>query len=211
VTAQRVARRRPAGLAIVLLAVLATPAWAHSPIPGIGNFYSGALHPFISPAHLIALLALGLAIGQRAYGALARAKPPLVTVAAGLAAGLMLHAAAGDPDTDRLLLVGAAGTGLLVAAAWPLPVALEVLLAAAIGLAVGLASGPTGVEGRTRYTMLAGTGLAATLLVGYVTVMVSVTEQPWLRIAVRVVGSWLAASSLLVLALNFAAHRGASA
>jgi len=194
-----------------LLAGAAAPAWAHSPIPGIGNFYSGALHPFVSPAHLIALLALGLAIGQRAYGALARAKPALIALAVALGLGLLLHAAAGDPDTDRLLLVAAAGTGLLVATARSLPMPLEALLAAAVGAAVGLASGPSDVDERTRYTMLAGTGLAAALFVLYVAVMVGVTERPWLRIAVRVVGSWLAASALLVLALTFAAHRMAPA
>lgn len=52
------------GLAIVLLAATACPAAAHSPIKGVGTFYSGLLHPALVPAHLLALIAVGLLIGQ---------------------------------------------------------------------------------------------------------------------------------------------------
>ncbi len=182
-------------------------AAAHSPIPGIGNFYSGALHPFVSPAHLICLLALGLSIGQSAQRGVARAKLPLLALAAALAVGLALHAAAGDPDTDRALLMLALATGAVVAAAWAPPAPLQAAFAVAVGLAVGIASGPSGVQGAAMATMLSGTGVAAALLVAYVAVMVGVAERPWLRIAVRVVGSWMAAAALLVLALSFATPR----
>jgi hydrogenase/urease accessory protein HupE len=198
--------RRPGLLA--LLAAGATPCWAHSPIPGIGNFYSGALHPFVSPAHLIALLALGLWLGQRG---LAGAKRPLVVLVSSLGLGLALHRAAGDPDTDRWLLVLAALNGLAVAAAYAAPAAVASACCGAVGLAVGLASGPSGVEGTARSVMLAGTFCGATLACAYVMSMVTLAQRPWMHIAVRVVGSWLAAAALLVLALSFAALRHAAA
>ena len=100
------------------LALYASPALAHSPIKGIGNFYNGALHPFVSPAHLIALLALGLWLGQRGLDG---AKRPLIALALALACGLAAHRVLGDPDTDRVLLVLAAATGLCVAAAFAAP------------------------------------------------------------------------------------------
>jgi hypothetical protein len=188
----------------------AAPAAAHSPIAGIGIFYSGALHPFISPAHLIALLALGLAIGQRGQrrdGDLSLIQPPLLTLIAALMLGLALHGAAGDPDTDRALLGLAAATGLGVAAAWQVPRAVLLVLSVAVGLAVALASAPTGVQGRTLWASLAGTGVAAAGVTGYAAVMVTVARRAWLHIAVRVLGSWFAAAALLVLALSFAAKR----
>jgi hypothetical protein len=71
-------------------------------------------------------------------------------------------------------------------------------------LAVGLASGPTGLDGSARWITLAGTLCAALLLPSYVAAMVTLIGPAWLRIAVRVVGSWLGAAALLVLALSFA-------
>lgn len=194
--------RRAALLACALL--LAQSAHAHSPIEGIGDFYNGALHPFISPAHLIALLALGLWLGQQG---LARAKRPLLAFVLALGLGLCLHRIAGDPDTDRGLLVLAAATGLAVAVARAVPAAPAMVFGAAVGLAVGLASGPATLQGTPRGVSLAGTFVGASLASAYVMAMVTLAQRPWMQIAVRVFGSWLAAASLLVLALSFAARR----
>ena len=197
----------------LVLALPALPAHAHSPIAGVNDFYAGALHPFVSPAHLIALLALGLAIGQRAQGegagdgAMGRAKAPLLALLLALPIGLATHRLAGDPANDHVLLVLAAGLGLAVAARRALPQVALVLLAAVCAIVVGWGSGPGAIDGRARWMILAGTGAAALLLVSYVAIMTSVAARPWLRIAVRVVGSWLAAAALLVLALGFAPAR----
>lgn len=201
----RLARARP--VATVLLAGAAGSAGAHSPIQGIGTFYSGALHPFIAPALLIALLALGLLLGQNAHGRLTQAKRPLVGYAVALLLGLYLHAWAGDPDTDRLLLAFGAAAGVAVAAAWRAPVPLNIALAVAVGLAVGVASGPSGVGGRAYTLMVVGTALGSIFLPSWVAIVVSAIEPPWARIAVRVLGSWLAAAALLVLSLSFAPAR----
>lgn len=193
------------------LALLAAPAFAHGAMPGIGAFYSGALHPFVSPAQLIVLLALGLRFGQSAYLRAWPAERALLALVLALVAGLFLHTTAGDPDTDRILLACAALTGLAVATALALPAAVDVALGLVVGTAVGLSSGPTGVEGRSYMMMLIGTGLASAGLTAYVTVIVSTIERAWLRIVVRVLGSWLAAAALLVLVLSVAAARRGAA
>ena len=193
------------GLAVAALVGCAAPAWAHSPIAGIGNFYNGALHPFVSPAHLVALLALGLWLGQRG---LASAKQPLLALLLSLAVGLVSHHMLGDPDTDRALLVFAALMGLAVAAATAVPSVVVTVFAALTGLAIGMSSGPADVQGAARWVLLAGTFFGATLACVYVASMVTLAKQAWLHIAVRVLGSWLAAAALLVLALSFAARRG---
>jgi urease accessory protein len=201
-----------------LLAVVAAPAAAHSPIEGIGIFYSGALHPLVTPPHLIALLALGLLLGQagqRATGdddaPLAALAAPLAALGVALVAGVLragLHPAE-EPDTDRVLLALAAATGLAVAAAWRAPLGVRLVVALAAGLATGIASAPSGVSDAERWTSLAGTTAAALMLAAYVAVMVAMARRPpWLAIAVRVLGSWMAAAALLVLALSFAPVRG---
>lgn len=195
---------------VAALALVAAPAWAHGAIPGIGAFYSGALHPFVSPAHLIVLLALGLRFGQTAQQHVRQAKHAMLALLLALVAGLCLHTWAGDPDTDRILLACAALTGLAVAAALAMPATADVALGLIVGGAVGLSSGPSGVDGRTYVVMLFGTGLASIGLTAYVTVMVSIIHRAWLHIVVRVLGSWLAASALLVLALGLAAPRPAT-
>jgi urease accessory protein len=66
------------------LSLAAAPGWAlaHSPIPGIASFYSGVLHPFVVPAQLMALLALGLLFGQRGLARLGPAVPALIAALA---------------------------------------------------------------------------------------------------------------------------------
>jgi hypothetical protein len=201
-------RRFAAALA---LGMAAGSAAAHSPIAGIGIFYSGAAHPFISPAHLIALLALGLVVGQRGQraGGFEPLRAPLVVLAVALAIGAALAAGAwfGDPDTDRVLLLLAAAGALTAVAAWPAPLPLVLLLAAAVALSVMLASAPTGVDASALRTSLAGTAVVGLAIVGYTAVMVAVAQRAWLVIATRVAGSWIAAAALLVLALSFAPTR----
>ena len=58
-------------------------------------------------------------------------------------------------------------------------------------------------------TWLAGSFAVAALLGTCVAAMVTLAQQAWLRIAVRVMGPWIAAAAPLVLALSFAAKRGA--
>ena len=193
-----------AGLAALVLLGAAGPAAAHAPIPGIGVFLSGAVHPFIAPALLLSLTALGLLLGQRAQGRIERVRVPFIAYGAALAVGLLLNAWSGDVDTDRLLLTCGALAAIAVALAWVLPASVNTTLSAVIGLATGLASAPSGVDGRAYAAMLAGTVIASLLLPGWVVAVVSEIERVWLRIAVRVLGSWLAAAALLVLSLSFA-------
>jgi len=50
-------------LALLLLSLPAT-ADAHTAISGVGDFFGGALHPLMTPTHLLVLLALGLLAAQ---------------------------------------------------------------------------------------------------------------------------------------------------
>jgi HupE / UreJ protein len=192
--------------------VLPMTAAAHSPIAGIGNFYSGALHPLTTPAHLIGLLVVGAVIGQP--DRVDRPVQPLdegavLAFAVTMMLGLMLHRVAGDPDTGQWLLVLGAAGGLAVAAAWRAPQWLVRGYALAVALCLSLASGPGDINGSARWISLAGTWFGALFSFAYVVVLAGHSaRRAATRIALRVVGSWLAAASLLVLALAFAPVRG---
>ena len=201
-----------AGLLLVTWPAL---AWAHSPVPGLGKFYSGMLHPVLAPAALIALVALGLLIGQRG---LANARMPvlafLVAVALGGVAGSHFGLPLGPEIGSQLgsqspglnIDTGLLALGLLVAAcvltAWqPTPAAL-MALAGSVGALAGLGLSDMAV-GAGRWVVLSGTWLGAAFLALGVAAVAELAHQAWQQIGLRVVASWLAASALLVLGLQW--------
>ncbi len=181
------------------MAGVVEPAEAHSPIKGIGAFYNGVLHPLLVPAHLLALLAVGLLIGQHAPLA---SRPALLTFA--LAAAISLTAAVLVATTvpEAALLSLALAAGLAVALSWTSGMIVPIALAAAVGTLVGLDSRPDGVAAPQVWLALSGTGIGAVLAVTYAGGLAAWLQHPWQKIAVRVLGSWTAASAFLVLVLE---------
>ncbi len=180
--------------------LLAAPAVAsaHSPVPGLGHFYNGMLHPLLAPAPLIALVALGLLIGQRG---LVEARRPVLALVLALAVGLVAGSEWPGVQADTaLLLVGLLAAGCALAA-WRVPGLPLLLLAGAIGAAAGLGLADMAV-GAGRWVVIAGTWLGAAFLALGVAAVSELGHRPWQQIAARVVASWMAASALLVLGLQ---------
>jgi urease accessory protein len=186
-----------------IFAVLAgcEPASAHT-IEGVGGFYGGLLHPVLTPTHGLALLGLGLLIGQQPADK--RLFPQMLFALALAAALLALACAVGETQAGAVLLVGVAISGALVAAAFRLPILVLGPLAAAIGAAIGLDSPPDVVSFQEAVVMLIGTGLGASIALGLVVEGASRMARDWQLIGVRVLGSWTAASALLAIAVRFA-------
>jgi urease accessory protein len=163
---------------------------------------SGLLHPLLVLTHVMALVALGLLIGQQGAG---RRLIPLMSFATGLAAGLAAIAFAVRTTSASDVLLAAAGSSAgLVALARPLPVLVCATLATVTAVALALDSPPQAISLARAWATLIGTGLGACLvLAGVVAATVSCSRE-WQRIGVRIVGSWIAASASLVLALRFA-------
>lgn len=196
-------------LAALLLAGMPGLASAHSPIAGIGHFYAGMLHPVVVPAHLMALVAMGLWLGQRwpaGRGALAAL---VLAVPFGMAAG---HAC-GWQKGELVILGLAALLAIFVAAARDAPVLLRAVIAAALGLLLGMDSLPDGLSGRPLWLSLAGTWLAVLIGPSWMIAIVEIAAKPWMKIGVRVIASWLCAAAVLALALSALGPRtqGASA
>jgi hypothetical protein len=166
----------------------------------LSAFAGGLFQPLLVPAHASVLLALGLLLGQQG-----RALVPLIAFATALAAGLAAIAlAVGQTPAGNVVLLAAALTGILVALARPLPLALYTALAAVTGAALGLDSPPQAISLAEATVTLIGLGIGACCMLAIVVIAARSLRRDWQRIGMRIVGSWIAASAILVLALRYA-------
>jgi hydrogenase/urease accessory protein HupE len=173
------------------------------PIDGLGleAFFRGLLHPFLTPSHALALLGLGLLIGQQSADR--RFLLPLILFALALAGGLVaLTFAIEETPAGNLLLAAIVLSGALAALAIPVPIWALGPLAALMGAMLGLDSPPDLLSLRDAYLMLTGTGLGACIGLAAASGCAARAARHWQRIGVRVLGSWTAASAMLALALR---------
>lgn len=177
-------------------------AFAHAPIEGIGSFYNGLLHPLLIPSHLILVVAIGLFVGQQAAKTTEIA---LGAFAVTTILGLILAWFTVGSQLETYVLVLAVVTGLLIALNPELPRIVVIVVGALAGLALGMDSAQEALAGKEKLASLFGSGIAIYFLVLYPLALADyMDKKPWQRIGIRVLGSWLAASSLLVLTLQFA-------
>jgi urease accessory protein len=191
-------------LTVVLLSVCvgADVARAHSPIEGIDGFYGGLLHPILVPAHALGILALGLFIGQQDSP---HRRVPGAIFAAALIVGLgAIVLAVGQTPAGDILLVNTAALGVLVAIARPLPRPVAWLAAAVTGAAVGLDSPPQVISIALATVTLIGTDLGACIALAIVVGVTASLRRHWQLLGVRILGSWIAASTVLALAVRWA-------
>lgn len=168
----------------------------HNPIEGIGSFYGGVLHPLVVPEQALLLVATSAFLAQQGLHVLRRAVPVALVVLA-LAVWLQPQFA-WIPPQEPVLVLGAL-LGLSVAAQLRVPTAVGPVVAALLGLAVGLGTDvleiPVGEEKLFQGGALLGAGLSLLCFA----VWLESAKRPWQKIVVRVLGSWTAAASLIVL------------
>lgn len=194
--------RQWASLSTALLGVVACPslATAHSPIEGLGTFYSHLLHPVTVLSHALLLTAVSLMLGQQGRST---ARAAICALGVTFVAGVAIATAGGlNVVREQILIIAALMTGGVVCLDRRVPMAFPVSVAAGTGLAIGLDSavGTTGV----RDTALAVAGVAVGVLY-FAVVLAGLTvevEKHWQRVAIRIGGSWIFAVSVMVLALS---------
>jgi hydrogenase/urease accessory protein HupE len=189
--------RRRTSLAVGAgLLLVSAGARAHLASTGLGPVYDGITHLFVSVDDLLPVLALALLAGLNgpAAGRWALAVLPVAWLVGGVA-GLQ-GAAAGVPagiTALSLLLLG-----ILVAADRRLDGRVVAALAAALGLLHGALNGAgVAAAGREAIGLLGIVG-AVVVSTALAAAGVLALRQPWTRIAVRVAGSWIAATGLLL-------------
>ena len=179
------------------LLMYAAPVEAHLNTTGMGPIYDGLMHFLMSPEDFGPVLALALLAGLRgaAYGRRTLFVLPVAWLLGGLA-GLSVAAANPHPfiAASWFLLLG----GLLAADA-KLSLRVTTALAAFLGLYHGYLNGTGMGLFETAAVVLLGLIFAVFVLVALAAAFVVRLRADWARIAVRVAGSWIAASGLLML------------
>jgi urease accessory protein len=183
----------------VSYAMTTAPAHAHTVIEGVSGFPGGLLHPVLVPAHLLLLLTLGLLAGQQ-RAAHRRVLIPLLPLSQ--IAAVLLIASAFAFDSQIAILLVCAIAGILVAFGRALPLICTAALTAGGGVALMLDSVPALTSVRETLAALSGTAFSALALFVLVATISARLTQPWPIVAGRVLGSWAAASAILVLALR---------
>lgn len=192
--------QRPIGLSARLcigFAVLcsASPAAAHLVTTGMGPVYDGIGHLLLTPEDLVPVLALALYAGLR--GAVAGKRTifllPCAWIIGGLV-GLAVNTAFSVPIPALSFLI----LGGLVAADLCMPAAAVTGLTITLGLVHGFLNGVVLHDGAGALGLL---GIVTMLFVlaTLASALVVSLRRSWARIAVRVAGSWIAATGLLML------------
>ncbi len=190
-------RMRARVVAMLVVALICGPAQAHLNATGMGPVFDGLMHFLTSPEDLVPALALALLAGLRgaAFGRRAMFTLPTAWLLGSFAGMSAAVASAGTLGASLwFLLLG----GLVVADA-KLSLRAMTALCALAGIFHGYLNG-TGM-GFSTPAIVAALGLAAAVfvLIVLVAALVVALRAHWARIAVRVGGSWIAASGLLML------------
>ncbi|ANL69864.1 HupE/UreJ protein (plasmid) [Rhizobium phaseoli] len=194
-----VARRksRSAVWASIGIATIPVDASAHLVNTGLGPIYDGAAHFAVSPEAILPVVALGVLAG---LGGSANARTavlilPVAWIAFGLV-GMLFGPLAINPPFESLPLLILGG---LAAADIRMPALATGSLAALLGAFEGCNFGSAYSTARDGLPALAGSAGLVFVLIAIVSAAVLKAKWDWTRIAMRVVGSWTAASGMLLL------------
>lgn len=188
-------RRAPLVLAVVLVGMPGR-ADAHLLNTGLGPFYDGLAHLFVTPMDLLPVVAMALLAGLRGprFG-----RAALFALPAGWIAGSLCGALVGAPLTlPRVTAAATVALGGLVAADRPL--SLPAVTALAIGIAVfsGMRNGVELASAPSGGLVAAGIACAIFAVVSLASGQAAAVRAVWSRTALRVAGSWIAASGLFM-------------
>jgi urease accessory protein len=201
----RIKRERLAKLATVAMVFCLCPSSvsAHLNSTGMGPVYDGLLHFLLSPEDIVPVVALAMFAGLRGpeYG-----RRALFLLPASWFVGCMLGTVATRVTSWPLAAISFLVFGGLVAANARLSLRVMTALASMLGLAHGWMNGAGMRWSVSLVGAYAGLVGGIFVAVALVSAFVIRLRPPWARIAVRVVGSWIVASGLLL--LGWAARRG---
>lgn len=185
--------------ALVSIGIVPARVEAHLNSTGMGPVYDGLLHFLLSPEDLIPVLALALFAGLRgaAYGRRALFVLPSTWLLGGF-----IGLASTSDGNSLLTALSFLFLGALVAADAPLSLRATTVMAALLGLEHGYLNGAGMGQPGVGALALLGLVFMVFVLVALCAALVVRLRWPWTRIAVRVTGSWIVASGLLVLGWN---------
>lgn len=181
-------------------------AQAHSPYPGVRGFYVGAMHPLTTPSHVLLIIAISLLLGLRVTEGRMRY---LATLFSATAVGLILAfmVAAFFPSAQLILLLTTA-LGVMIIVPVSLPGWTYPALAGVSGFLLALESIPDPGAFLDVLITVFGSLVGIHYLIMYGSKGAVYAVERWdsqvMQIGIKVVGSWITAIGLLMLALSLA-------
>ena len=192
---------RISGIAVFTVALTLFPSSiveAHLVTTGLGPVYDGMGHLVLTVDDLIPVLALSLLAGLRGPKS---ARWTLFILPVAWFVGGLCGMRAVRETTLPFQCVSFLVLGVLVAADLKVPTVCVASLAVALGLAHGYADGSGIKDAGMRSGLLEFIGMMAAMfvVVALISALVVSLRRDWMRIVVRVAGSWIAAIGLLML------------
>jgi urease accessory protein len=176
--------------------LLSREAHAHSPIPGIGDFWNGVFHPFVAVEQGLTMVAFGLAIARA--GAEAERWALRITIGA-IACGLVLSAFSTPPISTLFRALPLILGGLVLIDPFGLCSRAFVPLLGSLAFVLGLSMGWEIPSDATWSLFAGGSGLGAIVIAAYAMMAWQRFHRPWFAIAARILGSWLVAIGVILL------------
>lgn len=190
--------------AVVGLATLATPlAHAHLVTSGLGPFYDGIGHFVLSPESWLAAAAVALFAGLQAEKSATRLVLGLLPACWLIGGGIGMQLGEVPATVSAVLLLV---LGVLVAMGGRGGKSGVVAVAALGGLIQGASDGGGLAAGRAPWVALLGTIAAIAVITPLLAASVVAAKPAWMRLGVRVAGSWIAATGLLLLGWAWRGH-----
>jgi urease accessory protein len=193
-----------AAVATVGLATAPSVCDAHLVSTGLGPFYDGAYHLALTPELLVPVIAIALLVGLKGP---IHSRWALFVLPAAWLLGVVFNLPTRDNPPMALAAILFILLGGLVAGDAPLPSALTTVLAAGSGVVLGAFNSVAMSQSGLTAVPLLGTATVVFVVVAIVASEVISLRAAWTRIAVRVAGSWIAATGLLLLGWSVRTHR----
>jgi len=192
-------RKKRVHVVLVLAGALAIPAdaSAHLVNTGLGPIYDGVAHFAMSPEAILPIISLGIFAGLRGvvHARASVTSLPVAWVAFGLL-GMLFGPVAISPAYESLPLLMLGG---LAAADIRMPAWCTALLAVLLGAFEGYNFGAAYSATRDGLPAVIGSVGLVFVLIALASAAVLKAKWNWTRVAMRVVGSWTAASGMLLL------------
>ncbi|SDR63904.1 Hydrogenase/urease accessory protein HupE [Rhizobiales bacterium GAS113] len=194
--AGRFGRARIFAPVFLALSLGAGEAQAHLVTTGVGPFYDGVVHFVLTPEDLLPVAALAVLAALRgpAHGRLMLFTLPTIWLGAGIAGWIV-----GGKTSEILPAAASLALGLLIAIDVPLPIWCSVGIAALVASTLGYADGSGLPPDGGGALILLGIVAAVFTAFAFVAALALSLRSRVARIAMRISGSWIAASGLLLL------------
>jgi len=173
------------------------PVIAHLVNARFGDFYAGLFHVITAIEHLLPMIALGLFAGQQNPRG---ARFSIISFFSCLLIGAIIGVNLPEIALlNYLCIFSLIITGGVVIIQWKTTSYWIIIIAGFIGITQGLANGSSLGNGIQLINFIAGVATAGLVIVSIFTGMALSFIESWQKIAIRVLGSWIAAIGIMYL------------